>query len=609
MGFEKATLGILDYILITIMLLISSGIGLYFRFSGGKQKTTNEYLLAGKNMPILPVAFSIMASYLSAISVIGTPAEVYMFGIHLLFSNIVYPVGVLAASYVCLPVFFKMGACTAYEYLEKRFGKLTRTFTSVVFILQTILYMPIVLYAPALALSAATNLSTWTSVLSVGTVCTFYCTLGGMKAVLWTDLFQALLMFIGIFAVLITGFSNIGFSEVFRVGYEGGRIVVPGFSLNLTERYTIWNVFLKGFIMSLITFGANQIQIQRLLTLKNISRCRKTLYLGIAFYTLFHGFTYIVGLVIYAHYNKCDPLTAPNKPISAADQLLPYYMINVLGAIPGLPGLCICGVFGAALSTVSSAMNSLSAVTIQDLVKPFLKYKRYSEKTMTLFAKVLTLFFGILCILMTVMADSLGNLIQAAFTVYGMCGAPILAVFLLGMLTTRTNEKGALIGLLSSLCMTAWVSFGASARRVRPKILPLSTEGCIANSSLFNTTSSSILSATVMSMLPETSTLSTTSAIPKIRTENPPIFPLYRISYMWYAPFGLLIGLTVGYISSIIISRITGEYPDVADEFVSPVLINFTSKKKSSKDQGIEIQAQEEAEHLTNGVSIHHTAI
>ncbi|KAF8763794.1 putative sodium-dependent multivitamin like protein [Argiope bruennichi] len=590
------------------MLLISSGIGLYFRFSGGKQKTTNEYLLAGKNMPILPVAFSIMASYLSAISVIGTPAEVYMFGIHLLFSNIVYPVGVLAASYVCLPVFFKMGACTAYEYLEKRFGKLTRTFTSVVFVLQTMLYMPLVLYAPALALSAATNLSTWTSVLSVGTVCTFYCTLGGMKAVLWTDLFQALLMFIGIFAVLVKGFSDIGFSEVFRIGYEGGRIVVPGFSLNLTERYTIWNVFLRGLITPLISFGANQIQIQRLLTLKNISRCRKTLYLGIAFYTLFHGLTYIVGLVIYAHYNKCDPLTAPNKPISAADQLLPYYMINVLGAFPGLPGLCICGVFGAALSTVSSAMNSLSAVTMQDLVKPLLKYRRYSEKTMTLFAKVLTLFFGILCILMTVIADSLGNLVQATFTVYGMCGTPVLAVFLLGMITTRTNEKGAIIGLLSSLCMTAWVSFGSSARRVRPKILPLSTEGCASNS-LFNKTSSFLLSSTVMSLLPEMSMLNTT-AIPKLRTENPPIFPLYRISYMWYGPFGLLIGLTVGYISSIIISRITGEYPDVADEFVSPVLINFTSKKKGSKDQGIEIRvAQEEAEPLANGISIHHTSV
>ncbi|GBN55395.1 Putative sodium-dependent multivitamin transporter [Araneus ventricosus] len=248
MGSEKAVLSAADYILFTLMLLVSAAIGLYFRFSGGKQKTMNEYLLAGKNMPILPVAFSIMASYLSAITVIGTPAEIYLFGIHIFFSILIYPISVMIASYVCLPVFFKLGACTAYE----------------------VLYMAVVLYAPALALSAVTSLSTWASVISIGVVCTFYCTLGGMKAVLWTDLFQALLMFLGIFAVLIKGFLDMGFSEVFRIGYEGGRIAFPGFSLSLTERYTAWNVIFKGFLIPLMTFGANQVQIQRLLTLRNI---------------------------------------------------------------------------------------------------------------------------------------------------------------------------------------------------------------------------------------------------------------------------------------------------------------------------------------------------
>ncbi|CAL1301100.1 unnamed protein product, partial [Larinioides sclopetarius] len=156
-------------------------------------------------MPILPVAFSIMASFISAVSVIGIPAEVYMFGIYVVYYYVSYPIGAVIASYVCLPVFFKSGECTVYEML----------------------YMAVALYAPALALSAVTNMSIWTSVISVGVVCTFYCTLGGMKAVLWTDLFQAMLMFIGIFAIIIKGFSDIGFSEVFRIGYEEDRIAIP----------------------------------------------------------------------------------------------------------------------------------------------------------------------------------------------------------------------------------------------------------------------------------------------------------------------------------------------------------------------------------------------
>ncbi|GBN55396.1 Sodium-coupled monocarboxylate transporter 1 [Araneus ventricosus] len=315
----------------------------------------------------------------------------------------------------------------------------------------------------------------------------------------------------------------------------------------------------------------------------------ETLYLGISLNIFFHALTLVAGLVIYAHFYKCDPLTAPNKSISAADQLLPYYVINTLGDFPGLPGLCICGVFGAALSTVSSAMNSLSAVTMQDLVRPFLESRRYSENTMAFAAKALTVFYGALCILLTVMAAFFGNLIQASIILWGMCGVPILAVFLLGMLTTRTNEKGALIGLVSSLCISAWVSFGAAAKRQRPKILPLSTEGCPANFSLTNVTSSSIFSTTVMSLLPETSTLSSTSVVPKINAETPYVFPLYKISYMWYGPLGLLVGLIVGYISSIIISRITGEYPDVPEEFVSPVLIQLLGKKKGSKEKESDI--------------------
>ncbi|KAF8763798.1 Sodium-coupled monocarboxylate transporter 1 like protein [Argiope bruennichi] len=421
-----------------------------------------------------------------------------------------------------------------------------------------------------------------------------------MKAVLWTDLFQALLMFIGIFAILIKGFLDIGFSEVFRIGYEGGRIAMPSLGLNLTERYTVWNILFQSCFFTMINFGSNQIQIQRLLTLKNISRSRKTLYLSIPLHILFFFLTCVVGLEIYAHFYTCDPLTAPSKPITAADQLMPYYVITVLRSYPGLPGICICGVFSATLSTVSSAINSLSAVTMQDLVRPFLASRRYSENTINLTAKAITLCYGGLCILLTVIAASFGNLVQAGKMVWGMCGGPILSVFLLGMLTTRANEKGVLTGLLCSLCMTGWIGFGTSAHGPRPKYLTLSAEGCQTNSTFSGGATSSILNSTVLSSFSETSTFSTTS-VSEISGETPYIFPLYRISYLWYAPLGTLIGVVVGYISSIIISHITGEYPDVADEFLSPILNLFSKKKKSFKDKQLEIPEEEEAEFLTNG--------
>ncbi|CAL1301304.1 unnamed protein product [Larinioides sclopetarius] len=205
---------------------------------------------------------------------------------------------------------------------------------------------------------------------------------------------------------------------------------------------------------------------------------------------------------------------------------------------------------------------------------------------------------------MTVLGTVFGNLIQAAQIIWAMCGGPVLAIFLLGMLTTRTNEKGALIGLVLGLCTTSWISFGTFASGARPKILPLSSENCQANSTLF----SRISSSTLMPMLPETSTLITTS-VPKINTETPYIFPLYRISYMWYATLGLLVGVTVGYISSIIISRIAGEYPDVSEDFLSPVLSQHYGKKKGLKRKELEMPSQEEAEPLANGTSIQNSTV
>ncbi|GFQ87192.1 putative sodium-dependent multivitamin transporter, partial [Trichonephila clavata] len=468
-----------------------------------------------------------------------------------------------------------------------------------------ILYMSVVLYAPALALSAVTNLSTWVSVISIGVVCTFYCTLGGMKAVLWTDVFQALLMFLGIFAVLIKGFLDVGITDVYNIALEGGRLGFPGFEWDFTQRYTIWNIMIQGVVLSMISFGGNQVQIQRLLTVKNISRSRLSLYVSIPMGCSFHLLNCLVGIVIYAYYSTCDPMTREDNPISSADQLLPYYMMSTLSAYPGLPGLCICGVFSASLSTVSSAVNSLTAVTMQDLLKPFLVSRGLSQKKMAFSAKAITLFYGFLCIILTFLVASFGNLVQASLTVFGMLGGPVLSVFFLGMMTTRANEKGAVIGLLSAISIAAWISFGASANAPAAKFLPVSLEGCPANSSL----TSSILNETMKLPLisrPEVSMFNE-SMISDTEAIAEEIFPLYKLSYMWFAPIGLIVGLVVGYVASIIINLISGETPDVPDELLSPLIKYFMNKKTDTKEKEMKAVGSVELENVskkaTNGVT------
>ncbi|XP_054711300.1 putative sodium-dependent multivitamin transporter [Uloborus diversus] len=481
-AMERAVLNILDYIILAATLIISASIGVFFRFYGSKQQTTDEYLLAGKDMAILPVAFSLMASFLSAIAMLGLPSEMYRFGTHMAFKNVGFIIGTVISSYIYLPVFFEVQAPTAYEYLERRFGKVARKISSFVFMLHMILYIPVVLYGPALALSAVTDLSTWVSVVSVGTVCTFYCTLGGMKAVLWTDAFQALLMFVGIFAVIIKGVSDVGGIEaVFQIAKKGGRLVVPGFEFGLDVRYTIWNFLLNAIIDSMATFGVNQVQVQRLLTVRNVPRARAALFLSIPLWVAFNLLNCLIGIIVYAYFANCDPITAPNASITSSDQLLPLFMISALSTYPGLAGLCICGLFSASLSTTSSAVNSLTAVTMEDIIRPALGRKKISEHKIAFISKIITFFYGAVSLALSFLVSKFDNLIQAGFLIFGLTGGPLLSMFTLGMMTQRTNEKGIVLGVITSIIFTSWISWGILSYAPPPKTLPISIEGCVDN--------------------------------------------------------------------------------------------------------------------------------
>ncbi|PRD19848.1 UNVERIFIED_CONTAM: slc5a8 [Trichonephila clavipes] len=229
------SLAVQDYDIIFVVLAVSSVIGIYFRFSGGRQKTMEEFLMASKTMAVLPVAFSIMATFMSAIDIIGVPAEIYMYGMQMTTWLLGLPIGSLFASYACLPIYFDLDVSTSYEaialfmdfdlfYLEVRFGKTTRLIAAFSLIVRTVLFTAVVLYTPAIALNAVTGISTWTSILTLSAVCIFYCSLGGLKAVLWTDVFQALLMYIAAISIVVKGTLLLGFWEVVDISEKGGRL-------------------------------------------------------------------------------------------------------------------------------------------------------------------------------------------------------------------------------------------------------------------------------------------------------------------------------------------------------------------------------------------------
>ncbi|CAH2071410.1 unnamed protein product, partial [Iphiclides podalirius] len=518
---EQSVFGLWDYIIMAATMIASVAIGLYFRFSGGKQKTNEEYLLADRNMSILPVAVSLMASFMSAITLLGVSAENYYYGMQFVVINISYGIATPFASRLYLPVFFGLQKTSTYEYLELRFGPRIRMLASLTYTLQMLLYNGIVLYAPAIVLEAVTGLDRLISILVVGLACTFYSTLGGMKAVLFTDLLQSLLMFGAVFSIVVFASVQVGgLDQIFAVAREGGRLDFSNFSVDPTERHTWWSLILGGLVTYLSLYAVNHTQVQRLLTVRTLQRSQLCLWWSWPVLSVLSIVTCTSGLAIYAVYKDCDPLAS--HQITAIDQLMPFYVVDAMRVVPGLAGLFVAGIFSASLSTISAACNALAAVTLTDYVG---RWFQVNPSYIPWLTKIAACVYGLLFLALAFLAQYLGGVLQAALTIFGAVGGPLLGVFTLGMFTTFANELGASVALLSGMALTLWMSFGGP-RPVTVK-LPVSVEGCVQN----------------VTMTPPT------------LADPSQYFYLYRVSYMWTSTIGFLWVLVVGSLVSLAIRR------------------------------------------------------
>ncbi|NXG56308.1 SC5A8 protein, partial [Hemiprocne comata] len=551
---SMARFSIWDYVVFAAMLTISAAIGVYYAFARGGQKTSKDFLMAGRKMTAFPVAISLTASFMSAVTVLGTPAEIYRNGAMFCIFAFTYCLVVLCSAEIFLPVFYKLGITSTYEYLELRFNKYLRLCGTTLFIIQTaskpqslcMLYTGIVIYAPALALNQVTGFDLWGAVVATGIVCTFYCTLGGLKAVVWTDVFQVGIMIAGFSSVIIRAVVvQGGIGRIVNDSYYGGRLNFWDFNPSPLQRHTFWTIVVGGTFTWTSIYGVNQSQVQRYISCKNRFHAKLSLYINLVGLWAILSCAALCGLALYSIYKDCDPWTA--KKVSAFDQLMPYLVMDILSDFPGVPGLFVASAYSGTLSTVSSSINALAAVTVEDLIKPY--FRSLSEKQLSWMSMGMSLFFGIVCIAMAALASVLGALLQAALSIFGIIGGPLLGMFVLGILCSFANEIGAFVGLLSGFFISLWVGVGSQIyppHRNRTRPLHLSIAGC--NISSGNLTSTAIPLTTVLNK--------PTAARPAI-ADN-----WYSLSYLYFSTVGTLATVAVG----IIVSLLTGGLKQNIDE-------------------------------------------
>ncbi|KZC10078.1 PREDICTED: putative sodium-dependent multivitamin transporter [Dufourea novaeangliae] len=558
-----ASLVAADYAVIAVTLIISSGIGVYYWLTGGKQKSTEEYYLADRSMRVAPVAIGLTVSYLSAVSVLGVSSENYVYGTQYAVINLAYGLATPFVAYFYIPVFFKLGTTSTFEYMQKRFGTAARLAASFAFLLQLLLYSGVVLFAPALALEATTGISTTASVIGIGLVCTFYSTIGGIKAVLITDVFQSLLMLIAIIMVIVTAAVNHGgLDRIWEIAQEGSRIEFDNISVDPTVRHTWWSLTFGGFFTYLSLYGGNQVQVQRMLTIGDVGGAQAALWWSWLLTSVMSLSLCFSGLAIYANYHGCDPLTAGR--INSNDQLMPLYVMDMLSDYPGVPGLFIAGIFSAGLSTISATVNSLAAVVLEDFIKPVYRVrgKEITQTGSIIVSKLLAIVVGLACIALAFMGRYLGGLLQAALTIFGVVGGPVFGLFTLGMFTELGNQRGAVIGLLASLVFSLWMGFGQPKPPIpRPDV---TTSGCNATGYYVNHVESEDFHFDLQH-----------------NNDDDSYFYLYRISYMWYCPLGSVISFGVGLFASWISNLILGKEPkELHPDLLTPMKASRVRRRR-----------------------------
>ncbi|KAF3704970.1 Sodium-coupled monocarboxylate transporter 1 Electrogenic sodium monocarboxylate cotransporter [Channa argus] len=531
-----------DYVVFALMLAISAAVGVYYAWADRGQKSSRDFLMGGRRLTFLPISLSLTASFMSAITVLSNPAEVYRYGASIGFYGFSYLLTMMITSEIYLPVFYRLAITSTYEYLELRFNRATRLLGTLLFLVQTVLYTGIVIYAPALALNQVTGMNLWGAVISTGVVCTFYCTMGGLKAVVWTDVFQVGVMLAGFLSVIIRSVVlQGGILRIISDSQQGGRLNFWDFDLNPLKRHTFWTTTIGGTFVWVSIYGINQAQVQRYISCKNITNARLSLYLNLLGLCSILLCSVFAGMCLYSIYKTCDPWTA--GLVSAPDQLMPYLVMDILGDYPGLPGLFVAAAFSGSLSTVSSSINALAAVTVEDLIKP---YFDVSEKHLSWISKGLSLVYGVLCIGMAGLASFMGGILQAVISIFGIIGGPLLGMFTLGILCPFANSKGALSGLISGLVISLWVSIGAQMyppplEMTRP--LLLTTEGC-------NFTAPDSLNWTSTD-LPTQPTIITSATTQNTQTRPLLADSWYSLSYLYFSPIGTMTAISVGLIVSL----------------------------------------------------------
>ncbi len=452
-----------DFLILIVYLLGIVALGSYFARG---IKTSEDFFLAGRSFSWFPLGLSIIVSLMSANSFLGIPGYSYGHDLQLIaMTPLMLPI-MFIVIYFFLPTFYRFRVTTAYEYLERRLGAGSRLLATCLFLLTRLGWLGTVIYVPCVPLSRVAGISLELCVVSVGVGATLYTVLGGMKAVVWTDVVQFFVLIGGLVVMVVTLVENVdgGALGIWEKASAGGRTTLIQFEGDLFSDTTIWAILIGSIAAYLADYGADQVALQRYFSARSLKDSQRSILCNAVAVIPLVLLLGAVGLGLFAFYQQSpEQLEAGIEK----DHVMVFFAATQLP--PGFAGLMIAAIFATTMSSVDSGINSMSTACVVDIYRRWIHppvgteleelsaQEKGSELTL---ARGLTAFWGIVGTAMALFVmPHAGSIVLMSVKVMGLFTGPLLGIFLLALFTRKTRDLPCLSGALAGWSITAYLAF------------------------------------------------------------------------------------------------------------------------------------------------------
>jgi SSS family solute:Na+ symporter len=448
-------LPVIDILVVVVYLAAMVGIGLWF---GRHGQNPEKFMAAGRKVPGWAVGLSIFGTYVSSISFLALPGKAFATNWNAFVFSLSLPLTTWLAVKYFVPFYRRSGEVSAYQHLEHRFGPWARTYAVICYLLTQLARVGTILYLLALALAPLTGWSMTAIILSTGLLVVFYTMIGGMEAVIWTDVIQAIVFIVGAAAcvlILLGGLPE-GPGQLFRIANEHHKFSLGSFGPQLAQA-TFWVVLLNGLFINLQNFGIDQSYVQRYQTAKNDAEAARSVWLGALLYLPISAVFFFIGTGLFAFYAaRPELLPATVDAVNKPDSVFPHFIVAQLPV--GLTGLVIASIFAAAQSTIASSINCSATLVLCDLYQRYLRPAATEQQAMRVL-RIATLVTGLAGTGVALAMMQIKSALDAWWGLASIFSGGMLGLFLLGLIARRAGNAAAAIGVSVGVLLIFWMTF------------------------------------------------------------------------------------------------------------------------------------------------------